>query len=211
MATTDDDVEICNEALASLGVRVGFITDLDDSSREAQLCSLFFALARKQVLREFPFNEHISELTLANETSSLTENVPYSYRYDYPTSSGGVDVLRVLEIVDETKTRHAYKGIHFRHIGDYIYTNQNDAEVRAILDDPPTAGVMAANFLVRRAIAAKLAIMLALPITGDPKLLMTALGAYDAALRDAMANNGNRGNTVVAPPESEFIAQRLGG
>jgi hypothetical protein len=216
MAAGDHDVEICNEALVSLGVRVGLIEDLDDSSREAQLCSLFFPLARRMILREFPFNETVELVTLAGKTAStaLTEQVPYAYRYNWPDTGSNslADTLRLIEVADDQKVRHVYKGIHFRWIGDYIYTNQNDAKMRVIVDDPVDAnGDMYSNPLVKRAIASKLAVMLALPITGDPKIFQTTLGAYDAAVRDAMANNGNRGNTVVSPPDSEYQTARLGG
>lgn len=229
MPSGNSALMICNEALALVGVRVGYMETMGDNHREAQLCRLFYDVARQIVLRSFPFHQHVWTLTLSGKTAQagLPESVPYLYRYDYPASLA-VDpdtvpasedeatgtVLRVVEMTRGGQIAHIYKSPHFRHIGNYIYTNEDDASVRVIVDDPTPGGdkqYIRSTVLIRRAIATKLACLIALPITGNPELLQGLMQQYAAALTDAMTNAGNRGNTVQAPPESEYITERLGG
>jgi hypothetical protein len=93
------EVEICNMALAQLGVSAT-IGALTERSKEAKACNLFYVTARDKTLRDFPwpFARRVEDLALVSD--DLDE---WSYAYRYPADA--VFARRILNGVSRVRTR----------------------------------------------------------------------------------------------------------
>lgn len=79
------ETEIANMALAHIGWGLT-ISSLTESSKEARACNAFFATARDEMLREFPFPfaTKLDELDLVSDEDTAY-NREYYYAYRYPS------------------------------------------------------------------------------------------------------------------------------
>lgn len=82
-------IEICNRALSNIGNNRS-INSLEEASKEAGQCSLYYESIRDAVLADFDWNFATKNIALAD-----TNNPPqdWDYAYTYPT-----DCLRIIEI-----------------------------------------------------------------------------------------------------------------
>ena len=150
MATSE--VQICNEALARVGVSK-IIASLNEASNEAVVCNLFYATCRNKLLRmhHWPFATGYTTLALISEGDPDDPLMPWAkdwtYAYRYP--SDAIDIRRVVtDLGIREHTMEPYQ-IGRDTQGKVIYCNLEDAKVEytiAVTDptlfDPLFAGAL---------------------------------------------------------------------
>ncbi len=195
------DVEICNIALS----RVAYtqpIVSFTERSKAAELCRVFYSSLREQVLQAFPWPFAESIVALADIASPAPG---WTFRYRYPA-----DCLKVRNIVQPGWRRALisdqqipYK-IGYDAGGRVIHSDQPEAACRFTFNvedstffDPQFAD----------ALAWRLAMELALPLSAKPDLQAFAGQQYQLAL--TLAEGSAFQESQDDPePESEFITVR---
>lgn len=158
----NSEVSICNKALRYLGAPE--ILSLDQSSREADLCSRHYADTRDELLESYHWNFATSLQSLARMTETPLFN--YAYAYRLPT-----DALRV---------RTLRNGAPFMLVsGGIVYTDARPAEavLTVRVTDPASFPALFVEALARR-----LASALALPLMGNTRLEQIMLQRFADAL-----------------------------
>jgi len=204
MATSE--TEICNMALAQLGVSIT-INSLTERSKEAKACNQFYATARDKVLRDFPwpFARRIVDLALVSST--LDE---WSFAYRYPADC--VFARRIINGVSRRRTRDT--DIPFELASDasgqLIYTDREDAtlEYTALITDVSRFSadfVTFLQFLIAGLIGPR--------VTGGDKFQLAnrALQFYDLTLRQARQNAFNEQQPDTDAPSSLELARGSSG
>ena len=195
------DIEICNVALSRVA-QTQPIVSFSEKSKAAELCSVFYKQLRELVLTDFPWPFAESIVTLADIG---TPAPGWAFRYRYPA-----DCLKVREIIQpgQRSPLTADLQIPFRIGydvgGRVIHTDQPDAGVRF------TFRVEDSTFfdaLFTDALAWRLAMELALPLSSKPELQQFATQQYGAALTSAEASAFNESQDDPEP-ESEFVSVR---
>lgn len=195
------DIEICNVALSRVA-HTQPIVSFTEHSKAAELCAVLFAPLRDLVLSAFPwpFAESIAYL------ADIGTPAPgWAYRYRYPG-----DCLRVREIIQPGQRRSLsadmqipYK-IGYDVGGKVIHTDQPDAGVRF------TFRVQDSTFFDPQfadALAWRLAMDLALPLSSKPDLQQFAAQQYQLAL--TVAEGAAFEESQDDPePDSEFVSVR---
>ena len=195
MATSD--VKICNQALIWLGANV--ITSLGDSSDEAVACNAVYEGLRDAVLEEREWTFAISRFEpVALGTDPLWG---FDKAFQIPTN-----VLRVLQVSNAQGSdgtvlsgsrggtgQGRYNEIEWLREGDTIVANSvTRIYARAIIriTDPTK---FSAAFV--QALAARIAMDLAIPITNNRKLQSDMAALYGEKLRMAAATDGLQGRS----------------
>ncbi|MGR7394096.1 hypothetical protein ACU63O_11170 [Klebsiella aerogenes] len=111
-------IEICNRALSNIGNNRS-INSLNEASKEAGQCSLYYESIRDAVLADFDWNFATKTVALAD-----TNNPPldWDYAYTYPT-----DCLKIIEI--------PVPGIRYPNAAmrvQYIQSVNYDAEAKGV-------------------------------------------------------------------------------
>jgi len=183
-------------------LRVGgqSISSLTETSREAQLCNVFYEVCRDQVLRAFPWNFARKRADLGLLTATAPTN--WGYAYALPP-----DCINILSVVQE--------GVRIPR------TNQRTPWEYGVLDGSKAlfcdydaveleyVGLPDVSFFDPQfvnCLAWLLAVELAGPLLGKPELAVTAKQAYFGALSEARA--GNLNEQCDQDPESEFLTVR---
>lgn len=191
-------VEICNLALGEVGARAQ-IQSIEEASREAQLCRLYYRPARREALRDHDWGFASKSEALALVGGARVPP-PWRFAYGYPS-----DCLALREILGE--------GAPGEPRGEPFEIAVNRAlDGRLVLADRPralaryTADV--ANTTLFDAgfvgvLAARLAVDLAQSLIGDLRKRDTLLQLYasrrDAAKRADLAEHASR---AAAEPEA---------
>lgn len=170
-------VEICNMALMRLG-HDRQIADLTEMSAEAGYCNTFWDHCRKATLRAYPWNFAVRTVVLAPLSETSTQ---YDFIYQIPTGC-----LRALEIVNTTGDTK----IKFEVRGRKIYTNQQDAELKYILDVEDTNLF---DFEYIDALAYLLAAEISGPLTGDRARRGDNYEIFRLRIKDAAATDASEG------------------
>lgn len=186
------DVEICNRALDAIGARI--ITSLTDGTREAGLCARYYEQVRDDILRSHPWNCATKRASLA---ASVTAPA-HGFAYAYPLPS---DCLRVVEVAGEDEDGGAWQVEAGSIVTDltaplnirYIYRVE-----AAVLLDP----------LLVSAIAARLAMELAQPLTGSAEMRQRMEQEFRTRLRAARSADGQEGTALRVGAE-DFVRSRL--
>ena len=203
MATTA--VSICNLALARVGHDKAIqALAPDETSKAANLCTMFYEPMRDKVLRDFawPFANKYAALSLVSEEP----NTDWLYAYRWPS-----DCIRALKIATAAgRTADMTAPIPFSlgndAAGKLIYTDQASAVLKYTVryTDPTWFD---ADFV--SALAWRLAQELAAPMArGDfPAMRDRAMKEYAAEISTAEANASNE---VQADPnpDAEWIRAR---
>ena len=195
------DVEICNMALSRVA-HTQPIVSFTEKSKAAELCRVFYAPLRELVLQAFPWPFAESVVALA----SLGNPAPgWAYRYRYPA-----DCLQVRDIVQPGFRRSLTSDLQIP------YTIGYDAGGRVIHTDQPEAAcrftfkVEDSTFFDPQfadALAWRLAMDLALPLSSKPDLQQFAAEQYQVALTIAEGSAFEESRDDPEP-ESEFITVR---
>lgn len=195
------DVEICNIALSRVACTQPIVS-FTEKSKAAELCRVFYGPLRELVLQAFPWPFAESIVALA----SLGTPAPgWAFRYRYPA-----DCLKVRDIVVPgqrmtmtSDQRIPYK-IGFDVGGRVIHTDQPEAACRF------TFKVEDSTFFDPQfsdALAWRLAMDLALPLSSKPDLQQFATQQYNLALSIAKGSAFQESQDDP-DPESEFIRVR---
>lgn len=195
------DIEICNVALSRVA-HTQPIVSFTERSKAAELCSVFYGTLRELVLTDFPWPFAESVVTLADIGSPAPG---WAYRYRYPA-----DCLKVREIIEpgQRRPRSADMQIPFSlgydAGGRVIHTDQPEAGVRFTfrVQDPTFFDALFAD-----ALAWRLAMDLALPLSSKPELQQYADQQYQRAITKAEAAALNESQDDPEP-ESEFVSVR---
>lgn len=176
MATSE--VSISNMALGWLGGNL--ITSLDDESTEAALCKANYDICRDAVLedRDWTF------ATARQILSALTAAPAFGYAYQYQVPP---DLIRILMVSDEPLFVH---DLDWERQGHVIVTDASIVYVKYIkrVEDPSkfTAGFV-------HALAARLAMEIALPLTNSLDMQSQMVSMYGTKLERAGAMDGMQG------------------
>ena len=195
------DIEICNIALSRVA-QTEPIVSFTEKSKAAELCSVFYGALRELVLSDFPWPFAESIVNLADIGSPAPG---WAYRYRYPA-----DCLKIREIIQPGQRRPLSSEfqipfkIGYDAGGRVIHTDQPDAGVRFTfkVTDPTFF-----DSLFVDALAWRLAMDLALPLSSKPDLQTFATQQYQMALTKAEASAFNESQDDPEP-DSEFVAVR---
>ena len=197
------EIAICNMALSHLGVAKEIANLETENSQEASACRRFFAQARDNTLRDYPWPFATKITTLALVEADPNEEWGYSYRA--PT-----DFLRINRILSGVRNDSARTRVPYRIVRDesglLIYTDKEDAEIEYVMreTDPsryPGDFTMALSLRLAAYIAPRLT-------AGDPyKLGERALRLHSLEISKAEATSVNEEQAEEAP-ESEMVDER---
>lgn len=195
MSTT---VQICNMAILRVGGKS--ISSLTENSREAEICNVFYASCRDQVLSGFPWNFSKKQEALA----LLAAAPPTNWAYAYALPVGCLKVISV--VVPGARVVRSREAIPFS-VGTY-------AGVRALLTDMPDAeleyiAAVEESFFTpafESCLAWRLASELAGPLFGKPDLASAAKQTYYQEL--SIARRQDLQEQSDYEPESELITVR---
>lgn len=193
-------VEICNMALANLGVTT-FIAQMNERSKEAGVCRLFFDSVRDATLEAFDWGFARRRVRLALTSGSVTN---WAHVYAYPS-----DCIAARRIVIPGDRRpRANQRIPFEVSGDgqkrLILSDVEAAELIYTMrvEDP---NLFSASFVA--AMSAALSARIAMPLTVSTTISNNAIQLAGRALDAAVASDENQGQEDE-PKESELIAAR---
>lgn len=200
---TSSVVRICNLALGDVGAKAQ-IQSIDEASREAQLCKLYYDPARREVLRDhdWGFASKSEALALAG---GLVPPAPWRFAYGYPA-----DCLAFREILADGVGGRPSEPEPFeiavnRGLDGKVILAARARAVGRYSADVANARLFDAGFV--GALAARLAVDLAQSLIGDLRKRDTLLQLYlqrrDAARRADLAEHGRR-----PAGEAEAIAAR---
>jgi len=199
------DTAIANLALSHLGNKDSLSDIETDTSREAEVCRIFFDTVRDEMLRQFPwpFATKFAELSEVEEEPDPPDEWGYSYRYP----SDCLYIRRILSGArnDSRATREPYK-IGVDGTGKLIYTDLESAVVEYTFrnEDPtdyPDDFTMALSYRLASYMAPQLT-------QGDPFALRDfCLKMYALSVSAANAAAFNE-EQPDEPPDSEFISSR---
>lgn len=195
------DIEICNVALSRVA-HTQPIVSFTERSKPAELCSVFYANLRDLVLTSFPWPFAESIVNLADIGSPAPG---WAFRYRYPA-----DCLKVRGILIPGQRRALSSDQQIPYKIGY------DAGGRVIHTDQPEAGVSFTfrvedptffDSLFADALAWRLGMELALPLSSKPDLQQYCKQGYQQALTEAEASAFEESQDDPEP-ESEFVSVR---
>lgn len=217
MATSD--IEVCNRALARVGVDQ-LIEDFDDPNNRARQCRLAFSPCRDEVLQDFPWNfaQQVAALALASDVT-----VPgWRYAYLYPA-----DCVQVHAVTSDSGMRN-FASVSCCEIWNYnalgqsrqpfaVMSHPTIENARILVTDQveayawftqKTDDLSIWSPLARSALSWRIAGELALALKADARMAQNASNAYTSAVSSAQAGSLNEGRPD-RQPESASIAARL--
>ena len=180
-------VEICNLALSRLGEKR--IASLDEKTKEANECSLFYERDRRAALRAHPWSFATVVETLA---PLATAEADYDYAYQKPAGC-----LRVVKIPN-VNSNSPDDTTKFKVRGQKILTDQEAATLEYIQDveDPNNFDE---QFI--EALSYRLAMDLALSLTGKLEKLQAMASIYNDMISQAATSDASEEREDM--PESE--------
>ena len=181
------EVMICNLALTALG-QTTQITSLDEPTKAARLCRLWYAPTRDAVLEDHCWNfaTRCSQLPLIE----APQTGEFSFAYRKPA-----DCVRVRELE---------RGTEFTMIGDEVHTDAAPASMiyTARVEDPNS---FSAKFV--RALAYNLAAALAVPLMQSNRLEQSMMSKYREFLAGAEEVDSSEGQ-IRPVEENAWIEAR---
>lgn len=178
-------VEVCNMAMGFIGSQAR-IADINETSQEAFYCRVYWDYSRKMVLAEAAWHFANKRLALADLGLSTAD---WSYSYTYPA-----DCIRFLGIANPinsglASTRIPFEvGINEAKTSKIIWTDYA-AATGIYTADITAPGLWSVGF--PKALAARLAWEIAMPLTGDEKIAQLAARIAAVELSKASAQDAN--------------------
>jgi hypothetical protein len=180
------EVTICNQALSWLGQTP--ITSLEDPSTTAQLCKANYSELRQAVLEDSRW--HFARMTFILDTPELIPPTEWTdYAFKFPLPPVGMLIVR-----DVYENRQGDVEAQWTVQGEYIYANRNPIYVVATADIEG-ANAMTASF--RQALAARIAMDLAVPITQSRTMQEDMATMYGVKLSEAVAIDSQQGENQI--------------
>ena len=205
------EVDICNIALGKLGANP--IATFLDGTTEANLCGLQYPILRDAVLAARAWTFATTRLQI---TSGIPPDpIPSGWGYAYLVPNDSLRIIQayvpnpagaVIQYID-TQFDAIYTQIDWERLIDYLYTNQGPTiwvkYIRRVTDtskfDP--------NFI--EALATRIAMELAIPITNNPALLDGYTKLYSAKIIEATSTEGQQGKSQVIQQPGTLAARRV--
>lgn len=157
--------DICNLALSTIGQDP--INDIDEGSKNSNVCKLWYPSSRDAVLRAYPFTCSRKRTQIAADVG--TPSFDFSYFHTVPN-----DFLRLLliNVDDDAWVKE----------GQQLLTNTTPIKIKYIrrIEDPNEF-----DALLVQALAARMAANISKPITGSIDEVEKLLQAYEILLREA--------------------------
>lgn len=187
MATTE--TAICNHALLMNGNSA--ITSLSENSTEATYCRQFYASARQEVLRAFPWNFAVKTALLSealDDAGDAITSSQWEYVYQIPA-----DCLYVMSVQPEDSFVDGSQKIEHEVIGNYLMTNEGDAWVKYVYDckDASLFDPMFASALSHR-----MAAYISMPIHRDANYTQMLFNLYLKIVTQAQVASSNENQHV---------------
>jgi len=183
-------VSICNAGLINLGEKT--ITALTDDVKAARLCNARYEALRDAVLREAKWNFALGRVQLAKLTT--TPAFGFTSEFQLPT-----DCLRVLKTDDDLDT--------YKVEGKKLLTNASSVKIQYIkrITDPAYF-----DSLFAEALAARIAMELAIPLTDSDTRLASMKTLYDEKIGDARGSDAQENGSIEVIQADEWTNARLG-
>ena len=209
------EIEICNLALSN--IRAGSINSFDESSLQAQVCKLKFALMRDRCLRDtvWNFNRTIKALALIN-----VDIYNWAYAYSYPinclkihriipnyeemTGDGAVISRETLPI-SGNRRQIPYETFNFNNV-KVIGCNDTSLHIDYAMKIENT-NLFSDDFVI--AFSHLLASEIVISLVGVEKgrqLRSDSVELYQEYIRSAIASDMN--DTYLQATESEYVTSR---
>ena len=162
--------DLANAALAYLGDSA--ITDISDTtSKPARLCNQFAQRAIDEVLRLGRWNKATKRKALVADAAAPAFG--YTYQYKLPT-----DFLRMMEVNgEEWQDSSEFYEIE----DDRLLSDEDTAEIRYIA----RIEIGQADALMQEAIALRLGMKIAIPLTGSAEMQAAVVAMFQKALAEA--------------------------
>lgn len=192
--------DIYNQALSNIGV-TRFVSDIDDGSLEAEVCSQWYSLVRDELLRsaDWPFARRRVALALVSDGPDHWE-----YQYRYPSDCLFLRSIVVSGIRNPRTDQRTEFEIASDDTGRVIWTDMPDAEAiytrrieSAEQFDP----------LVVTALSWALSARIAMPMAVDMRLAQLASQQYSLSLQRALAAAFNEG--CIQQPDPAIVSLRF--
>lgn len=175
--------DIVNIALGILGVDP--ITDIQDDSTPAELALINYDIARDATLEAHHWTFAIKRWEIAQDATAPEWG--YQYRYGVPS-----DCLRVINVGPNISATQEYEQDDWELESGFILSNQSTCYMRGIRR-VTDEGIY--SNLYAHAFAAKMAVLMALPLTHSRKIMELAAALYDTMISEAASRDGMQGRT----------------
>ncbi len=185
------DLEICNRALDALGTAP--IAALTDTNRAATLCSRYYPQVRDDVLRGHPWNCAVTRVTINADVDPPAFG--FAHRYALPA-----DCLRVLKIMGDEDP-----DVVWQVESGFIVTDE-PTPIYALYIRRLTTSIP--DPMLVSVIAARLAMEIALPLTGSQPTRQQMEREFLQRLRAARSADGQEG-TPLRVGADDFGLSRL--
>ena len=192
-----DNITISNMALSHIGV--ANIDRMDEASEPARLCRQFYDMARKSVLRRFPWPFATRRETLAQLDM---EPGDYAYAYRYPTNCVTIRKLFDEQYRDIPEYQR-YKILSNKE-GRIIYTNVAKC-VAEYTADVTDCAMFDDGFV--EALSWKLAGDIAFKLTANQNIQNQCLQAYNAYFEESSVDAVNEQNEMDPRLDSFAMAR----
>lgn len=191
-------IMIWNMALGSLGTRT--VASEDENTPEAIQCKLFWDTARRQALRDYPWNFAQRRAWLAGVPVPGGWELEYAHAYALPE-----DCLKALQVLRAGRTEQRFVLAHDTTLGrTVLLSNAAKALLRYTAD---VAQVEAFDELFKAVMGRKLATLLCVPLLkNNSGKLKEVEQLYATAL--TMAVNANASEGVEQPREDKWLSAR---
>lgn len=216
------EVAIANQALGLIGANYLTATSLPDSSGtpEANYINQWYAPLRNAVLEDRDWTFAVTKVLLTPVGSPGTGGTPvlppmWGFEYQLPS-----DCLRVVKLFNpivstgspnlsgDTDDFEAPEiPVQFEVLKRYAFCNESSVWMKYVQQITDTTQ-FSPNFVV--ALAARIAMELALPLTNNVQLFQAMSQKYQLALKDAAAGDGRQGTSQKIKSSPRLHLSRYG-
>ena len=192
------EVSICNMALSWLSANR--ISSLDDPSNEAALCKDNYSFARNAVLEE-----RMWSFAQAREVSTTEDMDPWGTQYQHDKPLNWLQVFRVYCDVSSQNPDYWRTSDGWKMEDGFILSNDATVYMWGVKEITDTGKF---SFQVAQTIAARLAALLAMPLSASKQQQAQMWALYQALLADAAARDGQQGSNEKIRSSSLVDARR---
>jgi hypothetical protein len=190
-------VAICNAALIDLGESA--IMSLTDNCKAARLCNARWPMVRDAVLRAHPWNSCMSMTLLAAATATPA----WRWAYSYPLPN---DCLRVVAVADSSGGEVTRWEVQTR----FLLCDADAPLAIAYVSQQTDPGQYDATLC--EVFSARMAAVLAYPLTASTSLAQAKWMEYEAKLSEARGLNAREGGRAQqAQATGSWLKAKLGG